>query len=57
MVDWKEKSVAIYYFADECKYIEAALRKVVTEENKDKLEISTFPDITISFEELFRNVL
>lgn len=57
VVDWKEKSVEIYCFADECKYIEAALRKVVTEENKDKLEIGTFPDIAISFEELFRGVL
>ena len=57
VVDWKGKSVEIYYFADECKYIEAALRKVVTEDNKDKLEISMFPDITISFEELFRYVL
>lgn len=57
VVDWNAKSVEIYYFAEECQYIEAALRKVVTEENKDKLEISTFSDITISFEELFRNVL
>ncbi len=57
VVDWKEKSVEIYYFADECKYIEKGLREVVTEENKDKLEISTFPDITISFEALFRDVL
>ena len=57
VVDWKEKSVEIYCFADECKYVEAALRKVVTEENKDKLEVGTFPDIAISFEELFRGVL
>ena len=56
VVDWKAKSVEIYCFADECKYIEAGLRKVVTEENKDKLEISTFPDIAISFAELFRDV-
>lgn len=57
VVDWKAKSIEIYCFADECKYIEVALRRVVTEENKDKLEISTFPNITISFETLFRDVL
>lgn len=56
VVDWKAKSVEIYCFADECEDIEAGLRKVVTEENKDELRISTFPDMTISFEELFRDV-
>lgn len=56
VANWNAKSVAIYCFADECEDIEEALRKVVTEENKDELRISTFPDMTISFEELFRDV-
>ncbi len=56
VVDWNVKSIEIYCFADECEDIEAGLRKVVTAENKDELRISTFRDMTISFEELFRDI-
>lgn len=57
VADWQEKSIEIYLFAEaDSEEIDKYLKKTITEENRDELKISTFPDITISFEELFAGV-
>lgn len=56
IVDWRKKQVEIYVLVpdetsiDNMKY---ELRQIVTEENKDCLEIKTFPKVKIDFDELF----
>ncbi len=54
IVDWRKKQVEIYMFdwdkEDKCY---SYLYKTVTEHNKDDLQIVMFPNIKISFEELF----
>ena len=56
IVDVKKKQVEIYeldYENDEPKYY---LWKIITEENKDELKIIHFPNIKITFEELFEEI-
>jgi len=54
IVDWRKKQVEIYMFDfkdDDTSY--AYLYKRVTADNKDDLQIVMFPDLHISFDELF----
>lgn len=53
IVDWRKKQVEIY----ELDYVENVpqyyLWNTITEENKEELKLIHFPDIKITFEELF----
>ena len=54
IVDWRKKKVEIYMFDwkdDDTSY--SYLYKTVTLENKEELQIVMFPDLHISFDELF----
>ncbi len=54
IVDWRIKKVEIYMFDwkdDDTSY--SYLYKTVTLENKEELQIVMFPDLHISFDELF----
>lgn len=54
IADWREKRVEIYLFdwkEDGTSY--AYLYKTITEENKEELRLVMFPDLKISFDELF----
>lgn len=54
IVNWREKTVEIYLFdgnADGSLY--SYLYKTVTEENKEELQLVTFPHLSITFDELF----
>lgn len=54
IVDWRKKQVEIYMFdwkEDDTPY--SYLYKTVTEKNKDDLQIVMFPNLKISFDELF----
>ncbi len=54
LVDWRKRQVEIYLFdgkPDGSLY--SYLYKTVTESNKDELQIIMFPNITITFDELF----
>lgn len=56
ITDWRKKQVEIYeldYENDKPKYY---LWKVVNEENKDELKIIHFPNIKITFDELFDEI-
>lgn len=57
IVDWQKKKVEIYTLdydeKEEAKYY---LWNVVTEENKNELRIVHFPNLQITFEELFAEV-
>ena len=56
IVNWRKKQVEIYILSpnenttDEAEYI---LYKTITEKNKEELEIVMFPNLNISFDELF----
>lgn len=54
IVDWRKKQVEIYMFDfkdDDTSY--SYLYKTVTAENKEELQIVMFPNLHISFDELF----
>lgn len=54
IVDWRKKQVEIYLFdgkADGTLY--SYLYKTVTESNKEELQIVMFPNLKITFDELF----
>ena len=56
IVDWRKKTVEIYeldYDGDIPKYF---LWKTITEENKDELHLLHFPNIKITFDELFEEI-
>ncbi len=54
IVDWRKKQVEIYMFdwneKEECY---SYLYKTITADNKEELQIVMFPDLKITFEELF----
>ncbi len=55
IVDWRKKKVEIYLFdgkEDGSTY--AYLYNTITESNKEELQIVMFPNITITFDELFK---
>lgn len=57
MVDWKKKQIEIYTLDyDEAGEPQYYLFETITEENKDKLKIVHFPNIKITFEELFDEI-
>lgn len=59
IVDWRKRQIEIYILSpnensiDESEYI---LHKVVTESNKEELQIVMFPTLEISFDELFEGI-
>ena len=56
IVDWKNREVEVYeldYEKDIPKYF---LWKVITEKNKDELKFIHFPNVKITFDELFEEV-
>ena len=56
IVDWKNREVEVYeldYEKDIPKYF---LWKVITEKNKDELKFIDFPNVKITFDELFEEV-
>ena len=54
IVDWVKQSVEIYLFDDDGDGgIKSYLHNTVTRENKEELAIVMFPNIHISFDELF----
>ena len=56
IVDWRQRKIEIYeldYENDIPKYF---LWKVITKENKEELQIIPFPNIKITFDELFYEV-
>lgn len=57
IVDWKKKQVEIYTLDyNEQEQPEYYLFKTITEKNKDELKIVHFPNIKITFEELFDEI-
>lgn len=56
IVDWEQKRVEIYRLDYENGVPRYYLWKVVREENKDELKIIHFPNVKITFEELFEEV-
>ena len=57
VVDWKEKRIEIYSFAEaDSEEIEKYLKKTVTEKNKEELKISSLQNLQITFEELFQGI-
>lgn len=55
IVDWVNKSVEIYLFDDDGNGgVKPYLHKTVTENNKTELQLVMFPNLKITFEELFK---
>lgn len=54
IVDWRKKQVEIYLFdGKEDGSLYSYLYKTINEENKEELQIVMFPNIKITFDELF----
>lgn len=54
LVDWVTKTVEIYLFDDDGKGgTKPYLQNVITEKNKEQLKIIMFPNLSITFDELF----
>lgn len=56
IVDWREKKVEIYELDYENEIPKYYLWKVITETNKQELKIIHFPNVTITFDELFEEI-
>ena len=56
IVDVKEKKVEIYELDYENDIPKYYLWKIVTKENKEELEIIHFPNVKITFDELFEEI-
>lgn len=56
IVNWKEKKVEIYELDYDDGKPEYYFWKEITEQNKDELKIIHFPNVKITFEELFEEV-
>lgn len=59
IVDWRKKSVEIYLlYPDEntLDSMEYKLIETITEDNKDNLKIRIFPNVSITFEQLFDGI-
>lgn len=59
LVDWRKKQVEIYVLSPDENSLDDAeyqLTSTVTEQNKEDLKIYIFPNITISFDQLFDGV-
>lgn len=56
IVDWRKKKVEIYVLSPDEKSLDIAeyvLYKTITKENKEELQVVMFPNVKISFDELF----
>lgn len=56
IVDWEKKQVEIYQLDYEDNTPRYYLWKVITEENKEELKILHFPNVIITFDELFDEI-
>lgn len=56
IVDWREKRIEIYELDYENEVPKYYLWKVITEENKGELKILHFPNVRITFDELFDEI-
>lgn len=56
IVDWREKQVEIYELDYEAGVPKYYLWKVITEKNKGELKLVHFPNVKISFDELFDEI-
>jgi len=57
IVDWNKKRIEMYLFATaDGGELEKYLKKIITEENKEELEIMSLRNLSISFEELFADI-
>lgn len=56
IVDWREKRVEIYELDYEAGVPKYYLWKVITEKNKGELKLVHFPNVTISFDDLFDEI-
>ncbi len=57
IVDWKKRQIEIYTLDyNEQEQPEYYLFKVITEQNKEQLKIVHFPNVAITFEELFDEI-
>lgn len=59
LVDWRKKQVEIYVLCPDENTLddrEYRLYQVITEENKEELRLAHFPNVKISFEELFDGI-
>lgn len=59
LVDWRKRQVEIYLLCPEETSIDTAeykLADTVTEENKEKLKLHTFPNVSITWEQLFEGI-
>jgi Uma2 family endonuclease len=59
LVDWRKKQVEIYLLVtDESSIdtIDYKLVNVITNDNKEDLKIHVFPNVNITFEELFDGI-
>lgn len=56
LVDWKKKEIEIYELDYENNVPQYYLWKTITESNKDELKIIHFPNVKITFDELFEEI-
>ena len=56
IVDWRKRTVEIYELDYEGETPKYYLLKTITEENKDELHLIHFPQIKITFDELFEEI-
>lgn len=56
IVDWRKKQVEIYELDYENQVPQYFLWKVITEKNREELKIIHFPNVEITFDELFDEI-
>ena len=56
IVDWRKKTVEIYELDYDGEIPKYYLWKTITEKNKDELHLIHFPNIKITFDELFEEI-
>lgn len=59
LTDWRKKQVEIYLFSPDERTLDGSeyiLYKKVNEKNKGDLELVTFPNLKITFDELFQDI-
>ena len=56
IVDWRKKTVEIYELDYDGEIPKYFLWKTITKENKDELHLLHFPNIKITFDELFEEI-
>ena len=56
VLDWRKRTVEIYELDYEGEIPKYYLLKTITEENKDELHLIHFPQIKITFDELFEEI-